>query len=175
MRSALSQNDIEEIDFLLHASADDLGHAKCVLRLHPDRLAYSSAYGWLAYTGTHWQREDAEMIVDELIIATLQARVQTAAAAGEAYTHLLKAGNRPNAPAKNRVKDVLKHLCFVPVAAFDREPFLFNAANGVVDLRTGELLPHVPRNYFSYCASAEFRTQADRSLWTRFLADTLQG
>ena len=52
---------------LLCAGADDEGNAQAVNARHGDRFLYCGALGWMAYTGTHWARHDAETQLERAI------------------------------------------------------------------------------------------------------------
>jgi putative DNA primase/helicase len=53
---------------------------------------------------------------------------------------------------------------------FDLDPFLLNCPNGVVDLKTGDLLPHDKRNKFSKLCSTEYHANASHPVWDSSLA-----
>ena len=57
----------------------------------------------------------------------------------------------------------------VEMTDFDSDPFLFNCANGIVDLRTGELLPHDHTKLLMLQSPVEYDPAAPTSLWDRFL------
>jgi putative DNA primase/helicase len=53
------------------------------------------------------------------------------------------------------------------------EPDLLNCRNGVVDLRTGELLPQDPGYHFMHIAGVPYDPQASSALWEDWLAETV--
>jgi P4 family phage/plasmid primase-like protien len=55
------------------------------------------------------------------------------------------------------------------VEDFDSDPWLINCDNGVLDLRTGELLPHNPGQRITKIAGAAYDPGAACPLWLRFL------
>ncbi|MGH3936358.1 MAG: hypothetical protein ACRDS1_15500, partial [Pseudonocardiaceae bacterium] len=55
-------------------------------------------------------------------------------------------------------------------AAFDTHPDLLNCRNGVVDLRTGQLLPHYPDLLITHLAGGDYDPAARSPLWDRALA-----
>lgn len=164
----LPQNEGSNI--LLTAPADHDGHAHCVLAMFPGKFLYCEAYGWLYYTGTHYQREGAEAQVDRAIVDTLKAR-RALGAAVEKYD-LVKACHA-SAGNKNGVKDLLQSLITEEVGKFDNDPDRLNCNNGVLDLRTGELLPHDQGQRFTYCLPVDYDPKADRGAWVKFLLDAL--
>ncbi len=57
----------------------------------------------------------------------------------------------------------------VPDDIWDRDPLLLGVRNGVVDLRTGDLLSSSPEQYISLCAGIEFQADAVCPTFNRFL------
>lgn len=57
---------------------------------------------------------------------------------------------------------------------FDADPFLLNCENGVLDLRTGELMPHDPKYMCSRLAVA-YRSDCPTPLWDSFLKKFFTG
>jgi putative DNA primase/helicase len=52
---------------------------------------------------------------------------------------------------------------------FDADPYLFNCANGTIDLRTGELLPHRRNDLITKCSPVEYDSNATSELWATVL------
>lgn len=59
--------------------------------------------------------------------------------------------------------------------SFDRDPFLLNLINGVVDLRTGRLREHRRTDLFTKVAPVKFDANAGCPLWTAFLERIMAG
>ena len=161
------------IHAFLHESPDDEGNARCVLAAVGDEFCYSSAFGWMHWTGTHWQPDPAEAAVDQAVMAVLKRRRLEAVGAGPAGEAIVRAtqGNR------RRVADakaLFRSLVAVEADAFDVNPDTINVANGVLDLRGGTLRPHSPAERFTYCINIPYDPKADSSVWEAFLADVVQ-
>jgi putative DNA primase/helicase len=60
-------------------------------------------------------------------------------------------------------------------ADYDSHPWLLNVRNGVVDLRSGELLPHDPKLRITQLAAVEFVPDARSELWERFIREATRG
>jgi putative DNA primase/helicase len=52
---------------------------------------------------------------------------------------------------------------------FDADPYLFNCANGTIDLRTGELLSHRRHDLITKCSPVEYDSNATSELWATVL------
>lgn len=63
----------------------------------------------------------------------------------------------------------------VKVSELDADPMLLNAQNGIVDLRTGELMPHDPTKLMTRIAAANYDPTAQAPTWKKFLNDIFQG
>ena len=155
---------------LLKGEPDDNGNAETMYRLYGREILFTPAYGWLRWTGTHWQ-DVPEAIVQQHAITTLKRRRHAAVEAdAEAIIKTTKAD-------KSRVQGCLtlfKSYVIEPnVAAFDADADLLNVRNGVLNLRTGQLAPHVSSQRFTYCVPVEYDPNADMSGWQAFVLDAL--
>lgn len=59
----------------------------------------------------------------------------------------------------------------VDVSVLDRDPWLLNCRNGVVDLRTGDLRPHDPADFITKITDIEFNPAAQCPTWERVLCE----
>jgi putative DNA primase/helicase len=57
----------------------------------------------------------------------------------------------------------------------DQHPDWLNVANGTIDLRTGELMPHKREHLISRLAPISFDPKAEAPMWERFIVDIFQG
>jgi putative DNA primase/helicase len=74
-----------------------------------------------------------------------------------------------------RVLKLLTKLVLASPDEFDTHPHLLNCPNGVVDLRTGELLPHAPELRLTKLCPTRYIPGARSELWERFLEDVFLG
>ena len=58
---------------------------------------------------------------------------------------------------------------------FDTHPMLLNVRNGVIDLRSGELLPHDPKLRITQLADVDYVPDAKSELWERFVREVTCG
>lgn len=58
-------------------------------------------------------------------------------------------------------------------ADFDRDPWLLNLLNGTLDLQTGQLRPHDPRDLITKVSPIEHDPSARSAAWETFLRDVL--
>ena len=149
---------------------NDDGNADCVLRLH--KMAHNEALGWLFYSGTHWNRDGANAAIVSAIVDTLKARIAAAMEYEEQdrWPSFFKYCN-PSSGNVRGAEYLLRSMAYVDPSEFDCSPNLLNCANGVVDLRTGEIEPHNSDQKFTYCSPIAYRPDTDHKKWLSWLLD----
>lgn len=137
-----------------------------------DKFLYCEALGWQVWTGTHWKPDPADAAIDRAIMQLLRDRRLAAVHADK--EHIVKATQG----TLRRVRDtrgVFRSMVDATVDSFDDSPDTLNCANGVLNLRTGELTPHSAAQRFTYCLSVEYDPSADDSDWKKFLEANVEG
>jgi len=140
---------------LLKAPVDHEGHAQVVLRMHAGRIAYNAAFGWLWYTGTHWERDAAEAHITRATVETLKARAIAGIKAEADMDKFVKKCSC-DAGRITGIMAMLEALTYTPAAWFDAAPHLLNVKNGVLNLRDLTLTPHEAGQKFTYCLGADY-------------------
>lgn len=136
-----------------------------------DLILYVKGRGWFAYDGKRWR----SAAIHELIRhATTTARLIK----GEAK-HLADGGAKErrrkfsvaslSKSALERMIELAKGLVAVEAERLDSDPWQLNVDNGTVDLRTGELEPHDPRDLLTQIAQVQFDNKAKAPLFMAFL------
>jgi putative DNA primase/helicase len=161
-----------QVPNLLGYDADDEGNARAIRALHGQHYVYCGAYGWMYYTGTHWERENAEVYLERATSETLRMRRVQAV---QAHREDLVAASKPNASHVKNAKFLLHSHLLANVADFDASPDHLNVANGVLDLRTGTLEPHHPEQRFTYCVPVEYDPEASTDEWLAWLHEVVGG
>lgn len=167
------QREKELEKFFLDTEATDYGNAVCVDKLFSGKFARNEAFGLMYYDGCKWTSENADAYLGQAIIETLRRRAHLAI--DHKNDALLKKSIASNAnvtACKARFKD-FTHI-YVSTDAFNVHDHLLNVANGVVDLRTGGLLPHSPAYYFTQCIRYEYFPNANQKPWLDYLASVVQ-
>lgn len=160
--------------YFLAAPPDHDGHAECILRWFPGQFRHNLSHGWLVWTNTHWSETEAGSYVTRATLATLNKRRELAgkAEASELY--------RRSWANYNTVRGVMglladKKQVTTPIAEFNSLDHLLNCANGVVNLKTGEVTPHDPQQLFTYCLATAYDPNADQGPWLEFLNQVTEG
>jgi putative DNA primase/helicase len=158
----------------------DAGNAHLVCALYGDQLRYDHRRGrWLAWRG-HWWAEDTDGQPQRLALDAAQARLNLA------FERL--AGDDAKAAARwaiaSRSRNRLEACLWIarslpPVAdagdAWDANPWVLGVANGLVDLRTGELRPGRPEDRITMHAPVECNPDAQCPRWIKFLNEIFSG
>ena len=163
-------------NFLLSAPVDDDGNSQCLVRMFPDRFLCCDAFGWLVYLDGYWRMANAEAALEAAIVEVLRRRVNAAMGSfgngGQADT-ILKIC-KPNRNRIEGTKALLRHKVAAEAGDFDQHRDLLNCANGVVDLRTGELLPHSPAYKFMHRTAARYNPAANSGQWVTWLRESIE-
>lgn len=134
------------------------------------KFLYCEALGWLTWTGTHWQPDNSEAAIDRAVLALLKARRLAAVHSDKEAIVKVTHGS---ARRMHDCRRLFRTMITTDVGVFDDSPDLLNVANGVLNLRTGELEPHDPVQRFTYCSSVPFDPDADDSVWVTWLVDAV--
>ena len=153
---------------LVEKGKHDLGNAVYTHTLYGDRFLFNDGLGWLYWTGTHWSGDTAEAKVHGATVKALKQRCAVALQSDD--VDLLRAAT----PSAKHTRDTLFHFRYLVTIgdnSFDSEPHLLNVANGVIDLRSGEMAAHESSNRFTYCVPTEYHPGARSDLWDGLLGD----
>jgi P4 family phage/plasmid primase-like protien len=169
----------------------EMGNAERLLDLYGERLRYTKAAGYVVWDGRRW-RAGAELEVEHWAKLVIRGIYQEAAELAGAAAQVADDDKRQAASAEaqelmkwatasERAKMVSAMLmlarsaCAVDLSVFDNEPWLFNCANGTIDLRTGELRAHRREDYLMQMSPVAYDPAAQCPTFLRFLDDILLG
>jgi putative DNA primase/helicase len=147
---------------------DDSPLTEWVAEQLADKVCWSRGLGWMIFNGKTWA-ESSDVAVTELVRRTL----------GEAYKHeidvcgdvnrLRRLAGLLSAGKIRSVAGLLRGVVEVNAAGFDCHPELLNVGNGVVNLRTGELLPHDRSLRLTKITEVNYRVGAKSADWNTLL------
>jgi P4 family phage/plasmid primase-like protien len=139
-----------------------------------DKYVWVGSLGWLRWTGAQWKPCSDEH-VREVAARWAKAQWEAAmdAAKHEGTADAIDLAKRwLSYCGKSKIDNVLalaKGVLEVQVDQLDADPDLLNCANGTVDLRTGELLPHNPADLITRTAGAPYEAGATHADWAKAL------
>jgi putative DNA primase/helicase len=193
-RSAMSNPDPVEavldndVDTLVTFTQDDLGNANRVLfwkgldiRFDPDRERFHT------WADTKWVHAKKARIREQVLDVIEKINLTEAAFYSESnfppaeidkkrpksYREVFT-GWSASQRYSRKISDCMVALegcksIWSRTDDFDPDPFLLNVANGVVNLRTGELLPHDRSYMCTQIANVHYNPKAKAPNWERFL------
>lgn len=158
----------------------DTGNAQRLRNKYVGNIKYSYIQKeWYYWTGKVWQVDNsgeikklADVIIDDM-------KKEAFRADGEIQEELLKWCNRTaSSKGKTNMITETQHLEGIPVQPdeFDAYTDYINCQNGIVNLRTGELLPHDSNFMMTRICYTDYDTTCgEPKLWLKFLNDVCNG
>lgn len=163
----------------------DLGNAQRMVDLHGQDLRYCEAWGWMVWDGSRWTRDgsgEVERRAKHTVKSILEeaAKLNQCATAKDVFDrrlveqatdlqkHAIRSQSRQRidamiALAKSDERVVSK------TENFDTHPWLFNVANGTIDLTTGNLKPHRREDFITKLSPINYEPAATAPFWDQFL------
>jgi putative DNA primase/helicase len=152
----------------------DAGNAARLVSRHGADLRYVSEWGWMAWTGTHWTRD--ELRARSMMLDVARDIHREAADARDRAEQKALADHARRSQQAQRLQGAL--WCAQPDLSastddFDAQTWLLPVLNGTLDLRTGHLLQHRREDFLTRLAPVEFDPDAACPRWETFLARVL--
>ncbi|HEY1656222.1 MAG TPA: phage/plasmid primase, P4 family [Candidatus Tumulicola sp.] len=146
-----------------------------------EHLRYcTAAGGWHIWDGQRWTRDD-----NGAVVRLAEARVDRIIDSASSEPDLKERQRRLNLAMALRKRRGIENVialaaCENDIAvgkptAFDADPWLLNAANGTIDLRTGQLRPHFSGDLLTKLVPIAFDTVARCDRWEAFLREIFAG
>jgi P4 family phage/plasmid primase-like protien len=169
---------------LLASPLTDSGNAERILSLYGRDLRYCvEMKKFLLYSGCVWTVDHAYKVshlakkAARLLFAAAADLPETNAAEKE-YKQAVEKFARKSESARGR-KDALECLAAeqgrLPISELelDPDPWKLNLANGTIDLRTGEMLPHSSDDLISKMVPIEYDPRAECPRFLQFLEEVM--
>ena len=158
----------------------DVGNAERLARRHGNDLRWCEAWGsWLVWSGRQWERDDTGETVRRAVDTVRQIGVEAARCDDEGrrkalWHHALKSESARSIGSMVTLARAQSGLAARP-DDLDANPWLLNCRNGIVDLRTGELMPHDRDAMCTKLAPVDYDPAARSDAWDAFLRSALDG
>jgi putative DNA primase/helicase len=155
----------------------ELGYAKRLIAVFGDRLRYVPEWGpsgrWLVWDGKRWARDSTGQAPRWMkVIArrlTTQALAIQDSTERKAALHTARRGESSASIRGALTLASTEREAVVTPDGLDADPFLLNCVNGVLDLRTGHLMPHDPDLLLTKMTRAAYRPHVQGAEWDKFL------
>lgn len=173
------EEPIREADFSeYHLS--DLGLGKRFIRCHGHLVRFCYPWqSWLYFDGCRWIKDErgevARLMKDTVSKVYAEAAKSTDK---EQRKAVAKFALSAESEAKRKAAIIsAQSEPEIPIMPddLDRDHMLFNVINGTLDLRTGQLIPHVPSHLISKLAPVYYLPKATYPTWLKFLHRALNG
>lgn len=168
---------IRELDPLnkeLYRKRDDLTLSRLFSDLFRDRLRYNvTAKEYSFYDGRVWIRDTGSMITEGLLKTFVKAMIVYCSGLddNDYLKFITKYGDRNG---RKRILDDARSYNFVSQDDFDLDPNLFNCQNCVIDLRTGEPIPHDPGLLLSKISNVFYDPDVRSEDFDRFIHEVME-
>lgn len=158
----------------------DEGRARLFAKQHAGQLLYRLESGeWMHYVANRWVVDVRELEAERRAVQSAQSLFEVAAK---------ESGERAAAIGRFATLGLAQKAVSITVDAarrqpgmaaktetFDADHWLFNCQNGTIDLRTGKLRPHDPRDLITKASPVRYDPHADCPEFKRFLHQVMQG
>lgn len=171
----ISDNSIEDTEEIIDEAPKfhltELGNAERIAYYHGENVRYCNELEWLIWNGKHWH-EDSKRQIEAITAKTLRAIYGEAKATEDKYqSKLLHDWAKKCERRSIRINSILdvRPMVSVKKKELDAHNFLFNCDNGVIDLKTGELLPHDRDLLLTKISPIKYDKNAECPNWKAFL------
>lgn len=156
----------------------DMGNATRLVHWHGDKLLFCHLWNrWLTWDGKRWE-VDGTAQVERLAKATVRTIYTEAGSHSDDKERRATAKWAMRSEARERINAMIKLAASeIPILPddLDANPWLLTVANGILNLRSGELLPHDPEYLSTKLVGVEYDRAAECPLWLQFLDEILAG
>lgn len=164
--------DTEEIiDEIPSFHLTELGNAERIIYYHGEDLKYCNELEWLIWNGKHWE-QDAKRQIEAITATTLRRLYAEAKDEENEYRKKQLLGWAKKCEKRSiRVNSILdaRPMVSIKKSELDSHKYLFNCANGVIDLRNGELLPHDRDLLLTKISNINYDKNAKCPNWIAFM------
>jgi len=156
----------------------ELGNSERLARRFGAKLRHCAARGgWYVWDGTRWRPDTTGEVVRmaKLVVRGLWAEAAECDDPSGRDALLAHARRSEKASAIAAMVKLTESADSIATesSAFDRDPWLLNVENGVLDLRDGRLRPHAPDLMCTKVTPVRFDPKALAPRWTQFLDEIL--
>jgi putative DNA primase/helicase len=157
----------------------DMGNAERFARQWQGKLIYVPGIGWHIYEGGRWQHTGRGEEVEKGKLTVRAMYREAANSPDEEYRAALSKHARECEAERKllamiRLAQSIQGMAVLP-GELDSDPYLLNAVNGTVDLRTGALRSHDPADYLTKQCAVAYDPAAECPLFSRFIDQIFGG
>jgi putative DNA primase/helicase len=158
----------------------DMGNAKRLVSRHGENIRYCHAWkSWLIWDGTRWKSDENKTIFELAKDTTkhIPEEIKTALDDNDVKAII---GHAKRSESEARLKSMINLAQSepgIPVASdqLDQDTWLLNCKNGIVDLRSGVLMPHDKGILLTKLAPVDYDQDAKCEIFEAFLGKIMAG
>lgn len=155
----------------------DLGNAERLIHYYGRDIRYNNPFGkWFLWDGKRWE-EDKINRIQQLSKKTVRKIYEEAAEAEDSDMRKSLSEHAVRSESRARIESMISLTkSEVPILPddMDKNPWLLNCQNGIVDLKTGKLSPHERNFMMTKISPIAYDPQAECPTWLKFLEDIMQ-
>ena len=156
-------------------SLTDIGNGRRLIDTYESVIKYSEGLGWFTWDGNYWKPDPEQLEVSELskrVAAVVASEVRHFPGDDTKQGELINWAKQTKSVA--RINNMIRSAnsdrrIRVPVAAWDAEPHLLGVLNGVVNLKTGELMTGRPDIAITKRTAVAYTEGLRNIRWSQFL------
>ena len=156
----------------LFKNLTDMGNADRLVDLFGDDILFCYLWNqWLIWNGKRWEKDNTGEI-DRKAEATVRSIYAEAANEPDKERRFELMAHAKKSESASKVRAMIdrsKNRRPAEPDQFDKDMWLFNAQNGTIDLRTGELRPHNRADLITKISPASYEPTARAPIWQKFL------
>ena len=154
----------------------DLGNARRLIYYHGHEIRFVPSIGWHHWQGTHWTPDQTGQVMRyaKQTAEKVHEEAMPCRRYGRQKDVLRWAIQSESAAKLSSMLDVAKTEAAIVIAPheLDANQWTFNCANGTLDLRTGELRPHNPKDNLTRVSPVAFDPSMKCPIFDQFLRTT---
>lgn len=150
----------------------DLANLRRFIADHAADIRFTPERGWFVWDGRRWQADDlgTVMIKAKATALSIYDEIRDSAAKDDLFRWAKRS------QSARAIKDLVMLAQSEPAVTarltdFDTDPWRLNVENGVINLKTGKLLPHRREDLHSRMVPVAYDETARCDRWMKFLAD----
>jgi putative DNA primase/helicase len=177
---ALGNTTTEEHDDRQRCNLTDLGNAERLVAAHGDDIRYSHKLRhWFVWDGSRWAEDDSGAIMRRAkqTARTIYSEAGIAETNEQSKALAKHASASQSASRLKAMIELAQSETGIPIGPndLDQDPWRFNVANGILDLRSGTLQSHRRDAYLSKLAPVAYDPNALRNTFLAFLERIMDG
>jgi putative DNA primase/helicase len=157
----------------------DATTAERLLKEHGKDIRYIAPWKkWIVWNGANWETDSGGALIHTKgleIVRSIYAEIYKTADYRERMEIERYAIKSESTRQRENFVRAARYILGLNAAVddLDRDPWLLNAENGTIDLRTGELVPHRQEDMITKIANVKHDKDADCPKWKQFIREIM--